>query len=872
MRFQSLPSGLALILLASGCDPAPQQAKSGLKLPLSPIAEKLSGAWQDLAQTKAADEALVLLDLALAADPTSKSALATAEKILRETTWNFPLASLPHTLPIAQVAFAPPSSLWVTTASETYTTTLRWDLQKMEIGALLFPVFNSKPRSLVFDPSHRFMVIERGATLLLCDAQTLKPISELGPLDPSFTPSAVICFAASGPLLAHPTLTGVWLLRDATTGEIIRSFERIPANAPPTLAAHLGRDELKILREDGSLLILPLSPTGEIRTIAADAPVKILQAEFSKNGHQALARVDPGSHLPLTTRTLTFEAGADASLTAAVLLNRFPFHSGPTAWRGLLADAPATISKNFVQIHSRTAAPLHTESPLSAAAFSPDTAVLGEENGNVTLHRLLPLPSTSGLVAAGKADAVSLAQFSLLVRALTGLRYAETAREFTPLAKKDRLAALAACDFRALRRCFPSLDFSQVFTTIELGPLAPESLLPMWQRLAEADTTRQSWFSILAFSKSLAKTPWHRELTAILEGKSDLGVPTLALESSDPAKIRACLAEARDLPPLLKKLGQSRIAQLQGRPAEALAGWAEPFPTIADARTREDWQGWEQADFAPELAEIESAWQSEMKSIRVTPDSTLADRRAIATKLKDPATKIFAGRQRYAESCLALALASAPHKGEAKVTFIFARLARDAGAPTSACLRVEAMALTALADYKKAHRCWIELITEHPVSEHLPEDYTEAAYTAFENTYSGQAAEILKTGHHRFPNDATYALRAGWISLLTGSPQQACDFLKSGQALGYPPEKSEHALALLATAAAQIGEADDARGALHELLEIAPQWSNPATLAAMPWPREMKTAFSRLLNTDTPSTLDPQLMQDPVLEPMPSAP
>ena len=38
-----------------------------------------------------------------------------------------------------------------------------------------------------------------------------------------------------------------------------------------------------------------------------------------------------------------------------------------------------------------------------------------------------------------------------------------------------------------------------------------------------------------------------------------------------------------------------------------------------------------------------------------------------------------------------------------------------------------------------------------------------------ENADSQQAVEILTTGLRRFPQDANFALRAGWVALLTGN-------------------------------------------------------------------------------------------------------
>ena len=80
---------------------------------------------------------------------------------------------------------------------------------------------------------------------------------------------------------------------------------------------------------------------------------------------------------------------------------------------------------------------------------------------------------------------------------------------------------------------------------------------------------------------------------------------------------------------------------------------------------------------------------------------------------------------------------------------------------------------------------------------HLPGDYAEAAYTSFENADSQQAMEILTTGLRRFPQDANFALRAGWVALLTGNSERAYKFLLAGKRIGFPSEKLENATALL---------------------------------------------------------------------------
>ena len=139
---------------------------------------------------------------------------------------------------------------------------------------------------------------------------------------------------------------------------------------------------------------------------------------------------------------------------------------------------------------------------------------------------------------------------------------------------------------------------------------------------------------------------------------------------------------------------------------------------------------------------------------------------------------------------------------------------------------------------------------------HLPGDYAEAAYTSFENADSKQAVEILNTGLRRFPQDANFALRAGWVALLTGNADRAYKFLLAGKRIGFPSEKLENATALLCIAASQAGAIDESSAYFDELLAIDPAWEKPETLDALDWPEELKSTLREFsLVTLTPDLL-----------------
>ena len=166
--------------------------------------------------------------------------------------------------------------------------------------------------------------------------------------------------------------------------------------------------------------------------------------------------------------------------------------------------------------------------------------------------------------------------------------------------------------------------------------------------------------------------------------------------------------------------------------------------------------------------------------------------------------------------------------------------------PQPEILRTQATALGTLAQFLPAHRAWISLITQQPEATHLPSDYSEAAHSAFENADPDQAAEILRIGLFRFPNDVVLAIRAGWIALLTEQPEQAADYLTRATRIGLPRDEVENTTALLAIAHTQRGDPDTAYAFLQQLTAINEKWADPATIEKLPWPEPLKASLRQL--------------------------
>jgi tetratricopeptide (TPR) repeat protein len=887
-RWQVFVPFFAPALFLAACKPSEKSVEKSktappLESPLTQLATELAGARIDVAKTKLEqkrpDEALSLLVTAIKADPTSEEARTLVENILLDTVWNLPGLTIDHQLPIEQIHSAGGSAVWVSLGGKT-NTTLRWNLETLKVESELFPVNDVKTRSLVFDPGHRWVVIERGPVTLLCDALLLKPICDLGPLPDALTPASVVVFSPDGLLMAHPGFVSekdhsiIWKLRDSATGEIIRTSEPVAATAPQPLAAWLDRQQLRVLHTDGDLSEMPVSPVKEISHTPMTEPVKLLQAQFSTDGNSVLTLQDQGPHQPPVQAVISYDGSDDGTLEERALTKRFSWSLQPNIWTGLMADpqhAPFFVEGNKLNNLTGSHALLETASAISAAVFEDRRVITGETNGVLTIHRLLPLPGKMETTAKpAVANPAALTALENLSESLTGIRYNEKERTFTPIADTERMQASATNNVDALQPVFPGLDFTPVvaaFKAEENRTAPPAAFLPLWNRLMHADSSGKSWPEILRVSKDLAAAPWHGQenmeevfrsndspaiLAAIQSagGKGPAAATALALslKSDIHELISACLTQAQELPPLLRRISLSRIAWLQGRKADALAAWPEIFPTLADVRLREDWDGWEQADFQPALDNIRECVNEVLATIRVPENSTPEQRKAVAERLADPTTIDAVGKRRFAEACLQAALAFSSHKEEAQATFQLAATAREMGVAPEPCLRAEALAHTALGDYAKAHPLWIELITEHPIETTIPGDYAEAAYTAFENMDPRQAMEILTAGMHRFPEDGNFALRAGWVALLTGNSERAYQFLQTGKRIGFPEEKLENATALLTIAAAQSGAQDDAAVYFQDLLRIDKAWADPTTLDTLDWPEELKFTLSQYMH------------------------
>jgi hypothetical protein len=825
----------------------------------------------------APEQALPLLVAAIEANPSCSEAIITAGNLLQQTRWFLPEAALKHGhMKIDGVHLDSASNLWSAVSfvdesdlNSSVHTVAKWNLDTLRIENVLFPAKANETSCMLFDPTHRYVVIKRSLssredTVLLCDAQSLKPILDLGPLPKSLSPAAVIVFSPDGLLVAHPTFTSdpkramIWNLRDTRTGEIIRTSEPCPPDQPQPLTASLNRSRLRILHSDATLLEIPVSPANPETRKPIEHSAHLLQAQFSEDGTfaEALYELDGPHRRPiLITLTIDKKTPLDPASSVASL-ERFPWSMEPNIWSGLLREEKfpsIRVDSTLVTFPHLHFPSYDVNSSITAVALRGDRIAFGDINGGLNLFKILPLPSarrSANPFSPNTLKSNDISAVANLAEALTGNRYDPVSREMIPSDPKQRLEAFAKCDVDALSRVFPSLDFSPLIETIKKSPprsMPPDAAGVFTQRIARATDHSPHPELIAAFDKADTDAVKSTIQSAGPNGPAAAKALELALASTHPEWIETCLDNAKDLPPLLRKIAISRIAWLQDRKADAISGWPEVFPDLTQVRLLEDWDGWESADFSQTLEKLRLCVGEELNALVVSEASTPKQRQAVIARLNDPLTLKAVGRERFANACLKAALALAAFKEHSAAALKLAATARNLGESPAPCLRAEALSFTALGDYQKARDRWVTLITEHPIQDHVPGDYTEAAYTSFENADPQQAMAILTTGHHRFANDANFALRAGWIALLTNNSEQAYRFLLSGHQIGYPPEKLENSLALLALAAAQSGAADDAAVFYQDLIRLAPAWKNPKTIDTLKWPDEMKDSLRSLV-------------------------
>lgn len=596
---------------------------------------------------------------------------------------------------------------------------------------------------------------------------------------------------------------------------------------------------------------MPVSPVEPCRWENAANAIELKHACFEPDGSMARVLIDKGPH---AEPELSMLPNVPTSPEVWGLLAAHPWSLQASVWSSLYRHADELLHVDDKDAWLGTSAPLllRGSSAITALHRTAKQLVVARDSGDIEFYRITVMPTRAREPdAAWKADAVFLASIKHMVTALTGLSLGVDGLSVIDHGPEDRVKAMGLCDFAVLERGLVEIDFAAWRESLgdwnfKASDAKAASMLE--SRIADADPERAG--DMKAIEELYAAGDVARIVESIGDDDAKGAIAAkqlqLALESSHAELIEACLRRHASMPPMLKRLASSRMAWIQQRKADAIAPWPESFPDYAEIRRSEDWRGWEQVDFSTAFNAMRDCITGEIESLKLPADATQEQLQELTRRFENPETMRALGRTRYAKACIDAAFGFCKFKDHAQTALQLATRARNLGHAPEPCLRAEAVAFTALGDFAKAHDRWLMLISEFPQSTHESGDYSEAAYTAFELGDARQAMEILITGMHRFPEDANFALRSGWIALLTDHADRAYGFLLGGSRIGYAPEKIENATALLAIAAKLSGADDEAAAHYAGLVEADAAWRDAKAIETLDWPDDFKSALESL--------------------------
>lgn len=669
--------------------------------------------------------------LAASQDAGSAEAVKLFSETLASAGFFIPSQLLRHPYPVLRFAENPGQAIYAALGGN-HPTVVRWDLADIpEVTAVLFPTNARDISHISLSPDGLHLLVHRDETNLLCDANSLKPITNMGAFAKNLDPDTCQPFSENGLLVAHPTKAEngnlIWRIRDTATGESLReeSFQYYPK----PLSARFEATTLCVALEDGR----------EIR-------------------------------MPIRGKTETIDT----------------------------TNRPRTIP-----------------APLGAPPLS--------DTSTITLSLPIPMPSRQD---------ISTEDLSMI----TGYKLDPATQTLSEIPIPNRLVALSVMFPGELP---PSLSLHSAETALSqrLTAAYPQDFPELAAlRISHSEIIRKIFES------------GDREAMAAVIDSAEEGLPLstalfLALKMGDASLIDLILEKAENIPPTLRDFAKTGTC---------------PETHPSKLRLEQDWLGYESPDFTP-LFEESLARKSRLPeefSLPENPDAE--DIEAFAGKLFDPENIASLGKAALAERAISAAGNLARNPDHAAQALQIAAIAGRLGAERASYLRTSAIASATLGDFKTAHRDWIDLITNQPEADHIPSDYSEAAHSAFETGDPRQAMEILNTGLFRFERDVSFAIRAGWISLLTNHPEEALVCLSRATKLGLPPAEIENTTALLAITHQQLGDTAAADSYLAQLVAISPKWKDAENISALPWPEPFLKALREIIS------------RQPETEPLPS--
>lgn len=726
--------------------------------------------------------------------------------------------------------------------------------------------------------------VARDGSLLDCPVDPTVPVRVL----PGRSSLAAARFDATGGLLEvvrdgdGPPRPEILAIReDGGQASLAPAEDAAPFPAPPPLpkgsrldlpvplraaadisALAIGSDRIALGSADGDLVLHVILPAAGVAANPAppDAAVRAALRAWSE--------CVTGSRLAEDSRAVGFlsaadrharAGGIDAALlepwlpAAAAVVGRIaalaPRAAAPDAWIPLWERLAAREEGGDLRLARRAAGlgPAHPwfRAYVRGRIAAADAAFLRGKGGDESireLHRLAGDPDERGelKMAARAGDAARLDAAITATRAAheatpdaaTAIRHAEA---LVLRSRRDTAAEFLAGNIPP----DAALDLEQAHFLIAAGlaDAAPESLDLALDRHA-SPWLWSAWLDASPAGPLVGRV--ERTMTAVGgRGPAAAAALRVALAAADAPAIQAALTAAKDLPAPVREYAVARTRWAEGRKMEVFAQWPGDFPDYRELRARGRMGAWEAALPVAESDRFLATLRRELATLETPPDAGVDDLRALSTVLLDPATTSIFGIKRVREALVACALALAPDRGSAKLVDRMVDRARLGGAAPLDCLRIEARALMAAAEFTAAYARWLQLI-DADQGEGRPGDYLDAARCLMEDLQDAAAVELLLRGKGRFPADPGYAYDAAWLLLSAGHPEEAGILLEHGFSLPFAADQREIALAMLLCAAEQTQRVERADEAFRELLALSPEWGDEEALKALGWPEALE--------------------------------
>ncbi len=463
-------------------DGSPAKPAADLAQPPRPMPQVAAAAFDAAGaylENDAPAEALPRLAAALRADPDHPQAREVFLKTLGGIRWHVPVARLDHPLPPRAVALAADgATVWVTAGADGLGATLRWNPGTLSLAAV---VSHEPARGLSLAPGEARLIVDVRETLLL-DAATLAPLATL-PIANGRDAPPVHAWSADGLLLAFPTRrsdgASVLSIVDAATAQTVRESE--PLGERHWLALALGRDGLRAVAADGSLVHLPLLPNAPVSRGEAGP---LTAATFSADGRHLMLRAAEGTG---STRHLWRDEPGGISLPEA---EAFPAGADDFAWSQwdpaaleLAKILSLEVAGNRVSTGGNRA-PLEVGAAVTSVAGNSRRVAVAAADGSLVVHEFLP---ALGPASDAPLSPEILASLDPLAMVLGGVVF--DSHRHRPATVAERAAAAAEVDPAALAEVFPQAESGaplEVLRGLTDRSVAAAAWRPLWDALAAA--------------------------------------------------------------------------------------------------------------------------------------------------------------------------------------------------------------------------------------------------------------------------------------------------------------------------------------------------------------------------------------------------